>query len=907
WRWVTGPEAGTQFWSGAANGSSVSGQYNHWESADPNNLNGIEDHARLALNGFWNDLPENTPGVQGYVVEYGGTGFGALGAVPLTITVNTVNDAPVLNNLNGDVAATTVNRAVPIDTGTAATITDVDATDFNMGTLVITTTSGTANGSFSLDGVSAASGGNNKLAAGETVTVGGVAIGTVHATNDGQNGRTLTITLNGGATVANVSELIKSIGYKSATAGLRDFNLALSESNGQTTNAVFSIRIQKTSSNTTSSIVDGDTVRITKTNSDDMIVTATTASIVDSSRIEDTTTQHRTLADIPLANDQNGQPTLLASLPVGVGFTSESMSSKKLLTLRDHLIHASQPRINNEVIFDGVLHNGIDKYVETVVDENQATIRTITFTSKANQAIEEAIIIKGASGAGEDDPNNPLRHEALVIDTRNLPKGTEIRLDNAEFAIIVGSGRFVGGSGRNYVVADEADQFIALGAGDDVLRGGDGNDTIGSRGGNDQLFGDNGNDHLVGGEGNDILNGGDGNDLLQGETSNAGNVTYSLDSQGNVLSTLHPLDLALADPVSTDWYSDKGRVTSDDRVAFVYRDINQLKIISTLYQAVTHQLPTTEEMNYWSSQKISATQASQIAYNHYLVVSGGVAGQATEIQLSQLIDYVWGAGSANDDLVNRGIEFLDNGGSWGDALLYLASHENLTNQLRDLNGNLQLTQDLLIGEVGISVDGGDDTLNGGLGDDVLVGGGGHNFIDGGDGIDTVHVMEGLSAHHIALTKDGLISIARNDGQAINDLRSVEKIVFSDQTLDINFANLDAQTLKQVASITHLMDRNANLWTQLDHFASSNLTINEYSQSLMQSSSHQEDWAALSNQEFVVQLSEAVLGQPLAGDDLNYWTDQLDQGLSQRSDLFVTAVGVNEYQNALFANDGLILL
>jgi len=276
------------------------------------------------------------------------------------------------------------------------------------------------------------------------------------------------------------------------------------------------------------------------------------------------------------------------------------------------------------------------------------------------------------------------------------------------------------------------------------------------------------------------------------------------------------------------------------------------------------------------------------------------------VQLSRLIDYVWGTGSANNDLVNTGIEFLNNGGSWSEILLYLANHENLTNQLSDANGNLQLTQNLLIGEIGMSLGAGNDTLYGGSGDDVLVGGYGHNVIDGGAGTDTVRMVETLSARHISLTGDGLIRIERNDGQAIDDLRGVETVVFSDQTLDINFANLDAQTLKQVASIAHLVNEDANLWTQLNQFASSNLTINEYSQSLMQSSGYQENWAPLSNQEFVTELSAAVLGQPLTGDSLNYWTNQLDQNLSQRSDLFVIAVGVNEYQNTLFGSDGLIL-
>ena len=41
--------------------------------------------------------------------------------------------------------------------------------------------------------------------------------------------------------------------------------------------------------------------------------------------------------------------------------------------------------------------------------------------------------MSGALGTGEDDLNNPLRQEALVIDTRNLLPDTEIQFDKTEF------------------------------------------------------------------------------------------------------------------------------------------------------------------------------------------------------------------------------------------------------------------------------------------------------------------------------------------------------------------------------------------------------------------------------------------------------------------------------------------
>lgn len=79
WKWVTGPEAGTIFWNGNANGSSPN--FAFWNTGEPNQL-GDEDYAHITqpgvgIRGSWNDLSntgDNTGNYQpkGYVVEYGG-------------------------------------------------------------------------------------------------------------------------------------------------------------------------------------------------------------------------------------------------------------------------------------------------------------------------------------------------------------------------------------------------------------------------------------------------------------------------------------------------------------------------------------------------------------------------------------------------------------------------------------------------------------------------------------------------------------------------------------------------------------------------------------------------------------------------------------------------------------------
>ncbi len=82
WRWMTGPEAGTIFWNGLANGTTPN--FANWNVGEPNQF-GDEDYAHVTSpnignRGSWNDLPNTgdlNPGSdyhpQGYIVEYGGT------------------------------------------------------------------------------------------------------------------------------------------------------------------------------------------------------------------------------------------------------------------------------------------------------------------------------------------------------------------------------------------------------------------------------------------------------------------------------------------------------------------------------------------------------------------------------------------------------------------------------------------------------------------------------------------------------------------------------------------------------------------------------------------------------------------------------------------------------------------
>jgi len=104
WKWVTGPNPGTVFWNGLANGSAPPPlNYANWNTGEPNQA-GDEDYAHITapsigILGAWNDL-SNTGASggnyqpKGYVVEYGGMP----GDPPLNLSASTSIHIPTITN-----------------------------------------------------------------------------------------------------------------------------------------------------------------------------------------------------------------------------------------------------------------------------------------------------------------------------------------------------------------------------------------------------------------------------------------------------------------------------------------------------------------------------------------------------------------------------------------------------------------------------------------------------------------------------------------------------------------------------------------------------------------------------------------------------------------------------------------
>lgn len=78
WHWVAGPNTGTEFWRGAADGSPVDGHFNAWAPGEPNNYGTGEHYVVTNWRGSvgeWNDLRNDAGSrINGYLIEYGPSG-----------------------------------------------------------------------------------------------------------------------------------------------------------------------------------------------------------------------------------------------------------------------------------------------------------------------------------------------------------------------------------------------------------------------------------------------------------------------------------------------------------------------------------------------------------------------------------------------------------------------------------------------------------------------------------------------------------------------------------------------------------------------------------------------------------------------------------------------------------------
>ncbi|MCE4564244.1 choice-of-anchor D domain-containing protein [Maribellus sp. CM-23] len=311
-----------------------------------------------------------------------GTGGGTnvvLGTVNVDITP--VNDPPVIDSVNGESSDIfRVIEAQNIDLFDNATVSDIDSYDMNGGFITITQSSGSTIANWGLDGTTTTSGGDSIISAGETISVNGTSIGTVHATNDGQGGNALEINFNSAnSTSANIQILLRALTYSAPSGfGERIFTLTLNDADGtanggdQDTTATFTINVVPSAPVLAN--IDGDNAQILVGGAPGNIDVGGDATVTD---IDNSNFLGGNLSIVQNSGTANGSFSLTGSGTTGV-------SSGNMSTTADGAISGA------EVIFvDGVAIAFVDAILN---GQNGKNLSLFFFSSNATRERVQALL-----------------------------------------------------------------------------------------------------------------------------------------------------------------------------------------------------------------------------------------------------------------------------------------------------------------------------------------------------------------------------------------------------------------------------------------------------------------------------------------------------------------------------------
>jgi T5SS/PEP-CTERM-associated repeat protein/autotransporter-associated beta strand protein len=374
----------------------------------------------------------------------------------------------------------------------------------------------------------------------------------------------------------------------------------------------------------TTTRIDGVMVTtVTTTKTDGSTVQTTSIPVVQPDRQDEVGSNMA--ADIPLLKDSAGMPLLMAQIPTGYGLqvtgspTLKAASSAMTDLVREITAHTTEGS-TDQVYLTG---SG-SGFVQGLPANTPLLVQTIVPTVGADaNAPTQPLVISSAPVA----PGLPLN--ALVIDTRGLPSGTVIQLQNVAFAAVIGAVRVTGGEGSQNVWGDGSAQYIVLGADDDILHGGAGDDTVGSAGGNDQIFGDEGNDLVFGGQGNDVIDGGTGIDTVR--LAGSGRADYTMRIDNGKLSIIHRN--AGADGTDT--------VAGVEKLHFagIDADISARGTISRLYDAMFDRAPDQPGLDHWVKISNAGMSMHDIAYQFVVSTEAqALPGLSTN---AQFVDHLY--------------------------------------------------------------------------------------------------------------------------------------------------------------------------------------------------------------------------------------------------------------------------
>nr|WP_267874823.1 Ig-like domain-containing protein [Duganella aquatilis] len=319
-----------------------------------------------------------------------------------------------------------------------------------------------------------------------------------------------------------------------------------------------------------STVIDGVTVTQSSiTLPDGSSGTQISIPIVGSDRTE--SNGNAGVADIPLVTGNAGN-LLLAQLAPGYGLTASGGTPQAAGDSLAHLVQAILAAASGHPASDqGHLTGNGSSFLSQLAQTVPLLIETITPVAGAS-APAGALTLTGTSNANQ--------HTALVIDASQLPTGSQLVLNNVDFAAVIGNVNITANTNGQILTGDAASQQFFITAGN--------NSTVFAGGGNDILHfvtpaaqsAGNGNTRVQGAsltDGGSVLHGGQGNDTVGFSGARADYTVENHDGYLIVASVAHPAQRAVLINIENLTFSDATMTVSNDSsltaIAGLYQDV----------------------------------------------------------------------------------------------------------------------------------------------------------------------------------------------------------------------------------------------------------------------------------------------------------------------------------------------
>ena len=213
---------------------------------------------------------------------------------------------------------------------------------------------------------------------------------------------------------------------------------------------------------------------------------------------------------------------------------------------------------------------------------------------------------------------------------------------------------------------------------------------------------------------------------------------------------------------------------------------------------------------------------------------------------------------------------------------------------------LSLDQSILAGDDEIIASSlfGDDTMYGYDGNDQITGGSGDDQIDGGEGIDTAAYSGNLGNYKLTLGPSSTIMTDRTGAEGTDTVINIEKLAFTDRTLDLtNYSSLTQLNDTQFSDLAKVyvayFNRAADaegLYFWADKLAEGMdmATIASYFSQSTEAKALYPDTANTSA--FVTAVYANVLGRTPDQEGFDFWTTNLNNGAMQPATFVLSIIG-----------------